>query len=614
MALLNFKKGLFSGLATAGMSEGTVYITTDEKAMYVDISDTERIRIGQIVELTKEKWEAQKPPYSTEVFYYITDLNALVKYNGTNWIQINSTEALSSRISALEKTINGDDQTDGLVETVGGLSTKLNAAEGNITTLQGQVKTLQDTRLTDVTVNGTSVVEGTVAKITQGALATKDKAGLADLGDDVTQKFGGYDTAISNLATKTELNKAKSDLNELISANTESISTNAGNITTNANNITEINNKIGTGFSSTNTVKKAIDDLSDRVTTNETEISGLKTANTGITGRLDKLEAKDKTIEGNISTINETLEAHDGRITTAQNRANKGVEDAAAAQTTANQAKSTAEGNATAISGLQGRVKTIEDTYATDAEVEAIRSTLAEDIADNAETIGQHTQTLTDHNTRITAAQNKADGNATAIAGINTSIQTLTNNKVDKTTYNEKVSALESSIGENTTAASNAQKRADDAYAYADANKDLIDGHNTRISEVEGKLNQVTNVMDFIGVTTTDPSANEGKGTITINDSIVTNLHKGDVTIYGDKEYIYDGDKWSEFGDATGNASAITALTNRVAANEGNITTLQNEMDAVEETIEGHTTEIANRYTKTETDAKIAAALTWGTF
>ena len=44
MAQLQFKMGLHGSLKDTGIKAGTVYVTTDEKAMYVDINDTTVIR------------------------------------------------------------------------------------------------------------------------------------------------------------------------------------------------------------------------------------------------------------------------------------------------------------------------------------------------------------------------------------------------------------------------------------------------------------------------------------------------------------------------------------------------------------------------------------------
>ena len=107
MSMLNFKHGLYGNLFNADgsnkvtISNGTIYVTTDEKAMYVDL-DGKRIRLSQIVNIPDTKtWQNLTPPYSTEAFYYIVDANALLKYTGEGWVQINSTAELDALIAGL---------------------------------------------------------------------------------------------------------------------------------------------------------------------------------------------------------------------------------------------------------------------------------------------------------------------------------------------------------------------------------------------------------------------------------------------------------------------------------------------------------------------------------
>ena len=110
MALLNFKYGVHAKLPSQ-ITNGTVYITTDEKAMYVDLNN-ERIRLSNIITLKDvTEWQALKPPYNTEAFYYIADANALLRCSGTkmvdgkevgNWVQINSLGDLPERMLAEE--------------------------------------------------------------------------------------------------------------------------------------------------------------------------------------------------------------------------------------------------------------------------------------------------------------------------------------------------------------------------------------------------------------------------------------------------------------------------------------------------------------------------------
>lgn len=104
MSMLNFKYGAYSNLPSK-ISNGTIYVTTDEKAMYVDLNDN-RIRLSQIITLSTHDWKQLPPPYSKEAFYYLTDSNALLKYNGdgtsaTGWVQINSTAEIDGILESL---------------------------------------------------------------------------------------------------------------------------------------------------------------------------------------------------------------------------------------------------------------------------------------------------------------------------------------------------------------------------------------------------------------------------------------------------------------------------------------------------------------------------------
>ena len=99
MSMVNFKYGSFKNLPQT-ITNGTIYVTKDEKAMYIDL-DGNRIRVGQIISLTTEDWQKLIPPYSQEGFYYLTDSNALLKYNGTEWIQLNSTADIKNCLKAL---------------------------------------------------------------------------------------------------------------------------------------------------------------------------------------------------------------------------------------------------------------------------------------------------------------------------------------------------------------------------------------------------------------------------------------------------------------------------------------------------------------------------------
>ena len=90
---VDFISNLFDEIGLEGIQiEDNIPLSEeDKKAMYIDISDSQRIRLGQIVTVdTVEAWEGLKPPFSHEAFYYIKEGNALFKNNGTaespNWV------------------------------------------------------------------------------------------------------------------------------------------------------------------------------------------------------------------------------------------------------------------------------------------------------------------------------------------------------------------------------------------------------------------------------------------------------------------------------------------------------------------------------------------------
>ena len=92
MALLKFKKGLLANLSSINREEGTIYITTDERAIYLDTA-TERIRLGDFQEYaTLEDIFALNPEeLQSTALYYAANENILVKYDDSNkiWKQIN---------------------------------------------------------------------------------------------------------------------------------------------------------------------------------------------------------------------------------------------------------------------------------------------------------------------------------------------------------------------------------------------------------------------------------------------------------------------------------------------------------------------------------------------
>lgn len=87
MAAVDFKRGSLANLPAA-ITDGTFYVTTDERAIYVDVGNA-RVRIGDFQEFaTLTDLQANTNP-STTALYYISELNCLAKWNGAKYVQIN---------------------------------------------------------------------------------------------------------------------------------------------------------------------------------------------------------------------------------------------------------------------------------------------------------------------------------------------------------------------------------------------------------------------------------------------------------------------------------------------------------------------------------------------
>ena len=94
MANVLFKKGLLKNLPNDKV-EGTIYVTTDERAMYLDVDASTRIRLGDFNEIPNlnalpDVSHTGGSPNPTGLYYSIAE-NVLARYDSVNkkWAQIN---------------------------------------------------------------------------------------------------------------------------------------------------------------------------------------------------------------------------------------------------------------------------------------------------------------------------------------------------------------------------------------------------------------------------------------------------------------------------------------------------------------------------------------------
>lgn len=71
---------------------------------------------------------------------------------------------------------------------------------------------------------------------------------------------------------------------------------------------------------------------------------------------------------------------------------------------------------------------------------------------------------------------------------------------------------------------------------------------STARQQIEDISRSITGAMSYVGVTTTALSDGATTNPITIDGSTY-NAKSGDVAIYGEKEFVFNGTRWNEFGD-----------------------------------------------------------------
>lgn len=289
MATVAFKKGLLANLPGT-YTEGTFYVTTDERALYLDIDGSTRVRIGDFQEFaTLKALQANTNP-STTALYYITDLNVLAKWNGTSYVQINlDTGATSIEVVGSGNAVTAasyDAGTRKLTLTMGetfakpaDVDEKIAEAIGDLGDKEegvpyADVKEYVDEKIADV-------VAGSIEGL--GALASKDKVAESDLEATLATKINGK----ANVGTADDT----SDMDTLKGAK-KYADEKADAVQT---EVDALEAKVGT-VPESKTVVQMIEEAQEAATYDDTEIKAKVQANTNAIGVLNG----EATVEGSV--------------------------------------------------------------------------------------------------------------------------------------------------------------------------------------------------------------------------------------------------------------------------------------------------------------------------
>lgn len=256
----------------------------------------------------------------------------------------------------------------------------------------------------------------------------------------------------------------------------------------------------------------------------------------GLAGNYDAAGSANTALKSAKSYTDTEVAKANSAAAAAQTQADKGVADAAAVQAD--------------VDALETYVGTIPEGYSESNVVAYVNKKAEETLA--------------------SATGGSSESAASVLAALNTY----------KSENDPKVAANTTAAAAAQTAADNAQADADAAQEYAESvagdlatevsNRTNADtALDNRIQTLEGQITGLSGAMHFVGVKEAVPED-------------LDNYNAGDVITVGEKEYVFNGTAFVEFGDVSAEGTRIGNLETRMTTAEGNITQAQNDIDAVE--------------------------------
>lgn len=320
MSSLNFKWGSYASFATIDKSEpGTLYFTKDEGGLYLGVNENEKPkRISGIVqhyESVTDFKEAVQPPYASDVIYYISGENALVKWdrNGGDgsgaFVVINVTASqfasLNSTVTTLDSKLGNttDDTTktsafghiNRLSAAVLALEQLVGSDSSGAGTLLSRIKNLEDNKADKSVVN------------TLSQNYNKTALEVSTIQKDL------YDQTTDAGTTVPGLISIVNSIDELLDKTVERVDTIEEILTGDPNDATS-NGLVGT-----------VTQLSGNLATATLTLSNLKSAvehgTTGLAKAHEKINALTNTVEDPATGLAKTKEIADSALSKANTNA-----------------------------------------------------------------------------------------------------------------------------------------------------------------------------------------------------------------------------------------------------------------------------------------------------
>ena len=396
---LLFRRGkLASLLADSTIKPGTISITTDEPGLYLDLDVNEagdgqpakRVRIGDfIVAASLDSLKADAAAgkkFSTHALYYSEAENMLMRYNGSTFVWINSYEDVKANVGTLQEDMS---TAQGDISNISkALAQELLDRAAGDQHLQDQINAIQGT-----TGNGISVTSLKAALDAEiEARSTKDTELVADI---------------------STINATLQDQSENISGNTEAI---AG-----------INTLLGS-LPEDDTTTTIVQYFTDKVAAEEARAKAAEEANAAAAKAADnRVAAEEGTRASEVIRLT-------GLIETAQQTAQKGVDDAATEKTAREQADIAINGRIDGLSStVGGHTTAIAENLAAINENKGAITELGKKDEALQQLIEANTKAIADEADRADKAEKKiADDLSTAKTQLTNSISEV-DGKVDST-------------------------------------------------------------------------------------------------------------------------------------------------------------------------------------
>lgn len=515
MANLNFKYGSsWASLKSQAISNGTIYVTKDEKAMYVDL-DGARYRLGQIIDF--QTWEdfnqkTTTPPQNPDAYYYIIDQNALLRYDSVNskWNQINTTSDVEADISKLEDAVNA-------------LTTKVNTNITDIANLKTADTTLQNNINAEATARAAKDTELEEAIAAEQARAEAAEAANAR---DVSTLNTKVTNIEKNYATTATLDSKVSNLQE--------------QITSNDTDISALQNAIddeSTGL------KKQIKDVKATADSNSSAIAGL----TATVGAIPSTYVKLTDYNAKMTSLDNSVADHEKRVTA--------LEDAdVAIKSDITKLTDRVSANETAISNLQTTTTTQDQNISAlqTADTE-IKKSISDEIARAKAAEADNAAAITAEKTRATQAEAALENSVSGLKA------TTDSHTTTLATHTSEISSLTKLVGTlpADTAADNVVDFVIEQMEAADAM--TFKGEVASSSQLPDGKTEKVNAGDTYVVTEGFTLGNES---YYAGDLIVASQDQGDATSYsGGWTHVKTGYVMSQENKLVQNGNGVKLTT-----------------------------------------------------